>query len=38
MTLTLYIARRFMGMFLRVFGIFLGIMMLIETIDQLRKF
>ncbi len=38
MTLTLYIARRFMGMFLRVFGVFLGIMMLIETIDQLRKF
>ncbi len=38
MTLTLYIARRFISMFLRVFAVFLGIMMLIETIDQLRKF
>ena len=38
MILTLYIAKRFVGMFLRVFAIFFGIMMLIETIDQLRRY
>lgn len=38
MILTFYIARRFVGMFVRVFAIFFGIMMLIETIDQLRKY
>jgi len=38
MILTLYIAKRFVGMFVRVFAIFFGIMMLIETIDQLRKY
>ena len=38
MILTIYIAKRFVGMFLRVFAIFFGIMMLIETIDQLRKY
>jgi lipopolysaccharide export system permease protein len=38
MTLTLYIARRFFVTYLQVFGVFLGILMLIETIDQLRKF
>lgn len=38
MILTLYIAKRFVGMFVRVFGIFFGIMMLIETIDQLRRY
>ncbi len=38
MILTLYIARRFIGMFALVFAIFLGIMLLIETIDQLRKY
>lgn len=36
MTLSLYIARRFVSMFLRVLGIFFGIMMLIDVIDQLR--
>lgn len=38
MILTIYIAKRFVGMFARVFAIFFGIMMLIETIDQLRKY
>ena len=38
MILTLYIAKRFVSMFARVFAIFFGIMMLIETIDQLRKY
>ena len=38
MILTLYIAKRFVGMFARVFAIFFGIMMLIETIDQLRRY
>lgn len=38
MILTIYIARRFVGMFARVFAIFFGIMMLIETIDQMRKY
>ena len=38
MILTFYIARRFVSMFARVFAIFFGIMMLIETIDQLRKY
>lgn len=37
MTLTLYIARRFVTMFALVFGIFLGILLLIDVIDQLRK-
>jgi lipopolysaccharide export system permease protein len=38
MTLAMYIARRFAGMVLRVFLIFFGIMMLIDIIDQLRRF
>lgn len=37
MILSLYIARRFVGMFLRVFGVLLGIMLLIDGIDQLRR-
>ncbi len=37
MTLSLYIARRFMGSFLVVLGVFFGIMLLIDTIDQLRR-
>ncbi len=36
MTLSLYIARRFLMSFATVLGIFFGIMLLIETIDQLR--
>lgn len=38
MTLSLYFAHRFAGMVLRVFLIFFGIMMLIDIIDQLRRF
>lgn len=38
MILSLYIARRFMRMVLRVFAIFFGIMMLIDMLDQLRRF
>jgi lipopolysaccharide export system permease protein len=38
MTLSLYIARRFVVMVLRVFLIFFGIMMLIDILDQLRRF
>lgn len=38
MTLSLYIARRFLSMLGRVFLVFVGIMMLIETLDQLRRF
>jgi lipopolysaccharide export system permease protein len=38
MTLAIYIARRFAGMVLRVFLIFFGLMMLIDIIDQLRRF
>jgi len=36
MTLSFYIARRFLMSFATVLGIFFGIMLLIETIDQLR--
>jgi lipopolysaccharide export system permease protein len=38
MTLSLYIARRFLGMVGRVFLIFFGILMLIDMIEQLRRF
>lgn len=38
MTLSFYVARRFFWMVAQVFGIFFGIMMLIDTIEQLRKF
>ncbi|NEY89180.1 LPS export ABC transporter permease LptG [Tabrizicola oligotrophica] len=38
MTLDLYIARRFLGSFLRVFGIFLGVLLLIDLIEQIRRF
>ncbi len=38
MTLNLYIARRFLGMVARVFLIFFGILMLIDMIEQLRRF
>ncbi len=38
MTLSLYIARRFVMMFLQVFGVFFGILMLIDILDQLRRF
>jgi lipopolysaccharide export system permease protein len=38
MTLHLYIARRFLGMVGRVFLIFFAILMLIDMIEQLRRF
>ncbi len=38
MTLSLYIARRFLGMVLRVILIFFGILLLIDMIEQLRRF
>ena len=37
MTLTLYIALRFLKMFGLVFGVFMAILLLIDVIDQLRK-
>ncbi len=37
MTLSLYIARRFFWMFARVLGVFFGILMLIDMLDQLRR-
>lgn len=37
MTLSFYIARRFLGMLLRVSAVFYGILLLIDTIDQLRE-
>lgn len=38
MTLTFYIARRFLALFAQVFGVFMAILMLIDIIDQLRKY
>lgn len=38
MTLSRYIARRFLGMVGRVFLIFFGILMLVDMIEQLRRF
>ena len=38
MILNLYIARRFLWLFLRVFGGFFAIMLMIDVIDELRKF
>ncbi len=38
MTLSRYIARRFAWMLTRIFLIFFGIMMLIDILDQLRRF
>lgn len=38
MTLNLYIARKFLALFGQVFGAFLGIMLTIDIIDQLRRF
>ena len=38
MTLSLYIARRFLGMVTRVFLAFFGILLLIDMIEQLRRF
>ncbi|GLS87611.1 LPS export ABC transporter permease LptG [Cypionkella aquatica] len=37
MTLTFYIARRFLQMYLLVFSVFAAILLLIDVIDQLRK-
>lgn len=38
MTLDLYIARRFLGSFLRVFGVFFAVLTLFDLIDQIRRF
>ncbi len=38
MTLSLYIARRFALMFFLVFGIFFGLMMLIDMVEQVGRF
>ena len=38
MTLDLYIARRFLGSFLRVFGVFVGVLTLIDLIEQIRRY
>lgn len=38
MTLDLYIARRFLGSFLKVFGVFLGVLTLIDLIEQIRRY
>ncbi|QYK40064.1 MAG: LPS export ABC transporter permease LptG [Paracoccaceae bacterium] len=38
MTLSLYIARRFLKVLAMVFLVFFGIMMLIDMVDQLRRF
>ena len=38
MTISLYVAKRFFWMVIQVFLIFFGIMMLIDIIEQLRKF
>lgn len=38
MTLSLYIARRFLSMYLRLLAIFYGMMVLIDAVDQVRSF
>ena len=38
MTLDLYIARRFLGSFLKVFGVFLAVLTLIDLIEQIRLY
>lgn len=38
MTLHLYFARRFLATFLAVFGIFFGILVLFDLVDQIRQF
>lgn len=38
MTLSLYIARRFFWTFLRILGVFYGMMVLIDAVDQVRSF
>jgi lipopolysaccharide export system permease protein len=38
MTLDLYMAKRFLGSFLRVFGVFFGVMLMIDLIEQIRRF
>ena len=37
MTLWLYVARRFLFMFALVFAVFFGIMLMVETIEQVRR-
>ena len=38
MTLSLYIARRFLWLFARIFAGFFGLMVMIDLVDQLRRF
>ncbi len=38
MKLDFYIARRFAGSFLRVLGVFFGVLLLIDLIEQIRRF
>ncbi|MGR3758231.1 MAG: LPS export ABC transporter permease LptG [Tranquillimonas sp.] len=38
MTLHLYFARRFLATFLAVFGVFVGILVLFDLVDQIRRF
>lgn len=38
MTLSLYIARRFFWTFLRILGVFYGLMVLIDAVEQLRSY
>lgn len=38
MTLDIYIIRRFLSSFFRVFGVFFGILLLIDLIEQIRRF
>ena len=38
MTLSFYFARKFLMTFLAVFGVFLAIMMLLDMVEQIRKF
>ncbi len=38
MTLSLYFARRFLWLFFRVFAGFFGLMLMIDLVDQLRRF
>ena len=38
MTLSLYFARRFLMAFLAVFGVFLAIMLMLDMVEQIRKF
>lgn len=38
MTLHLYFARRFLATFLQVFGVFLGVLLLVDVVEHVRRF